>query len=88
LRLSASDDWRELLVIANKGYVPGLQCRSSKPVEQARRKVVITPFTIGINEAGSVDIDASSRKTTGKSVTFNATHADVMHVVQIYRQKP
>lgn len=39
---------------------------------------------MGIKEAGSVDIEASSRKTTGKSVTFRATHADVMHVVQIY----
>lgn len=42
-----------------------------------------TPFIRGMSDAGSVDIDASSRKTTGKSVTFNATHAEVMHVVQI-----
>lgn len=41
----------------------------------------------GIKDAGSVDIDASSRKTTGKSVTFNAILADVIHVVQIYVQK-
>jgi len=38
---------------------------------------------IGINEAGSVDIEASSKKTTGKSITLSATHADVMHVVHI-----
>jgi hypothetical protein len=36
----------------------------------------------GIKDAGSVDMDASSRKTTGKSVRFNATHAEVMQVVQ------
>ena len=41
---------------------------------------------IGINDAGSVDIDASSRKTTGKSITFKATQAEVMHVVQICGQ--
>lgn len=42
-----------------------------------------TPFMMGIKDAGSVDMEASSRKTTGKSITFNATAADVMHVVQI-----
>ena len=29
----------------------------------------LTPFMMGINEAGSVDIEASSRNTTGKSTT-------------------
>ena len=42
-----------------------------------------TPFIKGIKEAGSVDIDASSKKTTGKSITLRATHAAVIHVVQI-----
>lgn len=42
---------------------------------------------MGIKDAGSVDIEASSRKTTGKSITFNATAADVMHVVQIYEEQ-
>lgn len=39
---------------------------------------------IGIKDAGSVDMDASSRNTTGKSITFSETAADVMQVVQIY----
>ena len=42
-----------------------------------------TPFMIGINDAGSVDMEASSRKTTGKSIMFNAAQAEVMQVVQI-----
>ena len=46
-----------------------------------------TPFIIGIREAGSVDIDASSRNTTGKSATLRAVHAAVTHVVQIYKKK-
>jgi hypothetical protein len=44
----------------------------------------LTPFMIGISEAGSVDMDASSMNTTGKSMIFNAWQAAVMHVVQIY----
>lgn len=43
-----------------------------------------TPFIRGISEAGSVDMDASSRKTTGKSITLRAELADEMQVVQIY----
>ena len=52
-----------------------------------------TPFIKGMRDAGSVDIDASSRKTTGKSSTLSATLAEVMQVVQIlhtvsaYRKK-
>lgn len=42
-----------------------------------------TPFIMGISEAGSVDIDASSKNTTGKSVTLRAVQAAVTHVVQI-----
>jgi hypothetical protein len=38
---------------------------------------------IGINDAGSVDIEASSRNTTGKSIMFNCAQAEVMQVVQI-----
>ena len=45
---------------------------------------MLTPFMSGIKEAGSVDIDASSMKTMGKSDTLNGTEADVMHVVQTY----
>jgi hypothetical protein len=41
---------------------------------------------MGINEAGSVDMEASSKKTTGKSTTLSAADADVMHVVQICSQ--
>lgn len=50
-------------------------------------RTVLTPFMIGINDAGSVDIDASSRKTTGKSMTRSAAEADVMHVVHIYNRR-
>jgi hypothetical protein len=39
---------------------------------------------MGIKDAGSVDMEASSRNTTGKSITFSAFAADVMHVVQIF----
>ena len=42
-----------------------------------------TPFIKGMRDAGSVDMDASSRKTTGRSSTLSATLAEVMHVVQI-----
>lgn len=42
-----------------------------------------TPFINGMRDAGSVDMDASSRKTTGKSSTLSATLAEVMQVVQI-----
>jgi hypothetical protein len=42
-----------------------------------------TPFIIGIKEAGSVDIEASSRKTTGKSTMLRDEQAAVIHVVQI-----
>lgn len=42
-----------------------------------------TPFISGIKEAGSVDMEASSRNTTGKSITFKAIHAEDRHVVHI-----
>jgi hypothetical protein len=35
-----------------------------------------------MSDAGSVDMDASSKKTMGKSIAFNAMQADVMQVVQ------
>lgn len=38
----------------------------------------------GINVAGSVDIDASSRNTIGKSITPKYQEADLMEVVHIY----
>lgn len=46
-------------------------------------KMFVTPFMMGIKDAGSVDIEASSRNTTGKSIIFSAMAADVIHVVQI-----
>jgi hypothetical protein len=36
----------------------------------------------GINDAGSVDMDASSRNTTGKSTKFRVLVAALMQVVQ------
>lgn len=44
----------------------------------------LTPFMIGISEAGSVDMEASSRNTTGKSMTRSAADAEVIHVVHTY----
>ena len=38
----------------------------------------------GIKEAGSVDMEASSRNTTGKSITFKAIHTEDRHVVHIW----
>lgn len=45
-------------------------------------KDVLTPFMSGISEAGSVDMEASSTKTIGKSDTFRAIEAEVTQVVQ------
>ena len=41
-----------------------------------------TPFINGTKLAGSVDMDASSMKTTGKSATLRTADAALMHVVQ------
>jgi hypothetical protein len=49
-------------------------------VEKVRPR---TPFINGISDAGSVAIDASSRKTTGKSMFLSSEDAAPMHVVQI-----
>ena len=38
----------------------------------------------GIKEAGSVDIEASSTKTIGKSVMLSCVEAEVIQVVQTY----
>jgi len=35
----------------------------------------------GMREAGSVDIEASSKKTRGKSMTFNNRDPELMQVV-------
>ena len=43
----------------------------------------LTPLIKGTNDAGSVDMEASSKNTTGKSSSLRATLADVMQVVQI-----
>lgn len=45
-----------------------------------------TPFIKGTSDAGSVDMDASSMNTIGKSDTVNAAHADVREVVQILKK--
>lgn len=44
-----------------------------------------TPFIRGISDAGSVDIEASSMNTTGKSITANLFVAEVIQVVQILK---
>ena len=72
-------------MIANQGDVLGLNKISKKPSASKMSKKR-TPFIKGINDAGSVDMEASSRKTTGKSVTSNVPPADVMHVVQICKK--
>lgn len=58
--------------------------REQKVKRNGSREGGLTPFMIGISEAGSVDIDASSRNTTGKSMMRSAADADVIHVVHTY----
>lgn len=41
----------------------------------------LTPFMRGMREAGSVDIEASSKKTTGKSIKSNDRDPELMQVV-------
>lgn len=60
--------------------------REQKVQRNGSREGGLTPFMIGISEAGSVDIDASSRNTTGKSMTRSAADADVIHVVHTYNR--
>lgn len=50
--------------------------------ETSKDKTGLTPFISGINDAGSVDIEASSMKTRGKSVTRSRSVAAVIQVVQ------
>jgi len=75
-------------VISDKRDVPRL-CATSVRIWQIfsrgcqRQREDHTPFMRGINEEGSVDMDASSINTTGKSAALSAWHADVIHVVQI-----
>ena len=41
----------------------------------------LTPFMRGMREAGSVDIEASSKKITGKSMASNDRDPELMQVV-------
>ena len=58
-----------------------------RTTKRAQKLISLTPRIKGISEAGSVDIEASSRNTTGKSRTLSAALADVMHVVQICQRR-
>ena len=53
-----------------------------QPIELGERIERRTPRISGIRDAGSVDIDASSRNTTGKSTSFIHRLPEVMQVVQ------
>jgi hypothetical protein len=53
-----------------------------QPIVCDERIEVHTPRINGIRDAGSVDIDASSRNTTGKSTSFIHRLPEVMQVVQ------
>ena len=46
--------------------------KNSSPDGQWDNIRQLTPFIRGMREAGSVDIEASSKKTTGKSMMFNS----------------
>lgn len=68
-------------MITNKRSVLGL-CRSQSQSSSMWIKLGRTPFIKGISDAGSVDILASSIKTTGKSITLRDDDDDDIHVVQ------
>jgi hypothetical protein len=51
----------------------------------SKELVRLTPRIKGMSDAGSVDMEASSKNTTGKSRILSAALADVMHVVQIFQ---
>ena len=68
----------------------GADTKTSKlvnPTACVINRSALTPFIKGIKEAGSVDIDASSRKTTGKSTELRAQEHDEIHVVHTYKGK-
>jgi hypothetical protein len=68
-------------MIPDQSQVLGLMKYLEKQL--ASKKTEHTPFMMGIREAGSVDMEASSRNTTGKSTMERAELAAVIHVVQI-----
>ena len=55
--------------------------KSSPPDAEKNKIRKLTPFMRGMREAGSVDIEASSKKTTGKSMTSNDRDPELMQVV-------
>lgn len=70
-------------MITDEGQMLTLGEGNLSTVKQNWPKATLTPFMIGIRDAGSIHIDASSKKTTGKSITVSATEAELMQVVQI-----
>jgi hypothetical protein len=60
-----------LLVVTDERYMLGL-AKNSSPNGQWGDIRQLTPFIRGMREAGSVDIEASSKKTTGKSMMFKS----------------
>jgi hypothetical protein len=70
-------------MIPDQSKVLRLTKKNSVEKQSAGQKTEHTPFIMGIKEAGSVDMEASSRKTTGKSIMLRAEQAAVIHVVQI-----
>lgn len=86
--LRTGDDRRKLLVVPDQSKMLRLRPYSGRTrqktlKDESRRKAIRTPFMMGTRDAGSVHIEASSRNTTGKSITFSADEAAVIQVVQI-----
>ena len=83
LGLATSDHGWQLLVVADQNHMLRL-CQETREWAMGwPRMSSRTPFINGISDAGSVAIDASSRKTTGKSMFLSSDDAAPMHVVQI-----
>jgi hypothetical protein len=82
LSLLASYYWWQLLVVADECGVAGLKTVYQGAAGKHRK---LTPFIRGMREAGSVDIEASSKKTTGKSMMSNARDPELIHVVHTWR---
>jgi len=58
-------------VVTDERDVLGLKKAHPSLKKQQGSVEQLTPFMRGMREAGSVDIEASSKKTTGKSMTFS-----------------
>ena len=69
-------------MIANEGSMLRLGITRRQAEAAATKSLIHTPRISGMRTAGSVDMDASSMKTTGKSRAFKVWLAEVMHVVQ------